>query len=214
MLINFNFIGFGRSGYEASTSLKDKINIARKRGKSGSSIFPANDGQESGAENIVQNEVQTVIEFLEKNLTHDPEKGIYLIGGSFGSWISLVTVASFPDKIKGVVFLSPAILPEMVSAGRQTKLPQFNISNYFQSLIQSFGQRPALAIGSKNAIFYPGRFKDGSAFDSAQFLRRKIGSSVEVMDVSTSQHSKDLVEGNREVKEKIVQWFIDQLGDQ
>ena len=45
-------------------------------------------------------------------------------------------------------------------------------------------------------------FKDGSAWDGAQLLRREIGPNVEVMEISTSPHATKLVEGNREVKEK------------
>ena len=52
-------------------------------------------------------------------------------------------------------------------------------------------------------------FKDGSAWDGAQLLRREIGPNVEVMEISTSPHATKLVEGNREVKEKIVQWLTD-----
>jgi len=40
-------------------------------------------------------------------------------------------------------------------------------------------------------------------------LRREIGPNVEVMEISTSPHATKLVEGNREVKEKIVQWLTD-----
>jgi pimeloyl-ACP methyl ester carboxylesterase len=208
----FNFIGFDRPGYEALLPQSDKINIVKMRSKSGHAMFPTNEGLESGAQNIVRNEIQTVIEFIERAPTYDPEKGIYLIGGSFGSWISLITVLSFPDKVKGVVFLSPAIPPEMVGADRQAEKPMLNISNYFESLINNFGQRPALAIGSKKDIIVPGRFKDGSAFDSAQLLRAKIGSNIEIMEVSSSLHSRRLVESNRKVKDKIVQWLINQAG--
>ena len=206
---NFNFIGFDRPGHEAPLTKRERINNVRNRSKSRSPMFPAIDGKESGAENIVRNEILSIIEFLERAPSHDPEKGIYLIGGSFGSWISLVTVSSFPDKIKGVVFLSPAIIPEMVSADKQARARKLNISNYFQSLIQSFGQRPALAIGSKNDIIDPDAifFKDGSAWHGAQLLRKEMGPNVDVMEVSSSLHANKLVEGNREVKERIVQWL-------
>jgi len=120
-----------------------------------------------------------------------------------GSWVSLCTVHSFPDKIKGVVFLSPALLPEWVSTDHQAKHPEHN-SNYFKSLIKSFGQRPALAIGSKTDIIAPFMSKYGSALDGAKLLKKEIGPNVEIMEVSTSLHSNDLVAGSREVREKII----------
>lgn len=207
---NFNFIGFNRAGGLSGGPLKDHIRNAAKRGKSGSVYFPTIDGKESATENIVRNEVSTVIEFVERAPTHDSKKGVYLIGGSMGSWVSLCTVHSFPDKIKGVVFLSPALLPEWVTTD-QAKHPEHNISNYFKSLIKSFGQRPALAIGSKTDIIAPFMSKDGSALDGAQLLKKEIGPNVEIMEVPTSLHSNDLVAGSREVREKIIQWLNDQL---
>ncbi len=204
---HFNFIGFDRAGALSGGSLRDHIRNAAKRGKSGSVYFPTIDGKESASENIVSNEVLSVIEFIERAPTHDSEKGIYLIGASMGSWVSLVTVHSFPDRIKGVIFLSPAILPEMIAP--VPKRPQFNPTNYLKSLIKSFEQRPALAIGSKSDIIAPFLSKDGSALDGALLLREKIGSNIEVMEVSSSLHSGELVDNSREVREKIAQWLVD-----
>ena len=208
---NFNFIGFDRSdALHDYSSLGHAVKHATKRSKSGSVYFPTIDGKESGTENIVRNEVLSAIEFIERAPTHDSAKGIYLIGASMGSWVSLVTVNSFPDKIKGIVFLSPAILPEWVTTD-QAKYPKRNISNYFSSLVRSFGQLPALAIGSKNDIIAPFISKHGSALDGALLLRKEIGSNVEVMEVSTSLHSWELVSRSRKVREKIIQWLNDQV---
>jgi alpha-beta hydrolase superfamily lysophospholipase len=208
---NFNFIGFDRAGALSTGSQRDHIRNTQKRGKSGSAMFPSIDGKESAAENIFRNEVSAVIEFVERAPTHDPPKGIYLIGGSFGSWISLVTVHSCPQKIKGVIFLSPAILPEWVTAIGQDKQPGFNVTSYFKSLIRSFGQRPALAIGSKNDIIAPHMSKHGSALDGAQLLRKEIGPNLEVMEVSTSLHSFELVADSRKVRKKIMEWLTAQV---
>jgi pimeloyl-ACP methyl ester carboxylesterase len=189
--------------------MKDAVRITANRGKSGSVYFPTKDGKESATENIVRNEVKAVIEFIEKAPTHDPNKGIYLIGASMGSWASLCTVHSFPDKIKGVVFLSPSLLPEWVSAEEQIKRSDHNLTNYFESLTKTLGQRPALAIGSKTDIIAPHMSKTGSALDGAQLLQKEIGPNVEVMEVSSSLHSGELVSSSRKVREKIVQWLVD-----
>jgi pimeloyl-ACP methyl ester carboxylesterase len=115
---------------------------------SNSLMYPI-DGKNSAAENILQNEISSTIEFVERAPTFDSNKGIYLIGGSLGSWISLLTVKAFPDKIKGVVFLSPGIIPAMV-----TTFPgKFDRESYFKSLTDSFGDRPALAIGEKYHVY-------------------------------------------------------------
>ena len=128
---NFNFIGFNRAGALSGGSTRAHVRNAAKRGKSGVVYFPTFDGKESASENIVCNEVLAVIEFVERASTHDPKKGIYLVGASMGSWLSLVAVHSFPEKIKGVVFLSPAIIPEMITP--DPKRPEYNVTNYLVS---------------------------------------------------------------------------------
>ena len=194
----FNFVCFTRAGGSGPKN-------NRSRGKGGHSYFPTKDGKESAAENIMKNEVTTLIEFLEGAPTHDMDKGIYLIGGSFGSMVSLVTVKEHPEKIPGVVFLSPAILPEWFTAKMQAKRPGFDILDYFDSLIKAYGNRPALAIGGTHDKIHP-KFK-GTAYDGSVFLKEKIGASVEVIKISSSQHSKDLVAKNSKVRKAIVEWL-------
>jgi len=207
---NSNFIGFDRAGAIRSRQ-RDHIKNAQKRGKSGSVMFPTNDGKESAPENVVRNEIQSLIKFIEKAPSHDPEKGIYLIGGSWGSFLSLVTVQSFPGQIKGVVFLSPAILPEWVTVDYEKKYPKYNRVRYWKSLVKSFGDRPGLAIGSKTDIIAPHLSKHGSALDGANLLRKEIGPNIEVMEVSTSDHSGKLVSSSSKVREKIVNWLISRM---
>jgi pimeloyl-ACP methyl ester carboxylesterase len=210
---NFNFIGFDRAGALRSGSLRDHVKNAQKRGKSGAVTYPTKDGKESAAQNVVRNEIKSIIEFIEKTPSHDPEEGIYLIGGSWGSLISLNTVQSFPDKIKGVVFLSPSINPEFVTIDFEIKYSEYNIDvvNYWKSLVKSFGKRPGLAIGSKTDIIVPHLSKHGSALDSANLLRRDIGTNIEVMEVSTSDHSGKLIRSTPKVKDKIVSWLTSQI---
>jgi|GEM_PF-3439127 len=208
---NFNFIGFDRADalpFGEAASRKDHIHNLMKRSKSGMIMYSAVDGKESAVENVIRNEVSTIIEFIEGAPTHHLDKGIYLIGSSLGSWISLMTVHFFPDKIKGVIFLSPAILPEMVASDLPIKYPKYDFN--FKTLVNSFGKRPALAIGGTEDIIDANISKNGSAFDCAQLLRNEIGPNVEVMGVASSLHSWELVERNRKVREKITLWLSDQ----
>lgn len=203
----FNFITFEpwHTLYEGSFKVQ-QANMYKKRGKSRAGHFPSIDGKESPAQNIARNEVSAIIRFVERAPTHDPQKGIYLIGACIGSMISLETIHSYPDKIKGVVFLSPMILPIFFTPDIQAKYSNLNISDYFKTLVSSFGEHPGLAIGG-DADFHP-QFTE-SALDSARFLRQEIGPNVEVMALSTSLHATDLIEGKRGVREKIVQWLVD-----
>jgi pimeloyl-ACP methyl ester carboxylesterase len=195
----------------ASTAQRESIAIITKRSKSGDIMWPSVDGKEPGAENIVRNEISAVIEYVKNAPTHDPKQGIYLIGGSYGSWLSLVTVNAFPEEIKGVVFLSPAILPKWMTPGAEIYNPRLNIIKYFQALIRSFGQRPALAIGSKTDFIIHDKPNDGSALDGVLLLKKEIGPNVEVMEVSTPMHAQILAARSQEVREKIVQWLSKQV---
>ena len=172
-------------------------------------MFPSVSGKESGFENICRNEVTSIIEFIERAPTHNPEQGTYLIGSSYGSWISLLTVRMFPEKIKGVVFLSPGIPPEHVSVKMQAENPNLNITNYYESLTHNFERRPGLAIGSKNDKYHS--VPTESTLDAAHLLRKDIGSNIEIMDVPSSAHGEELIAESPEVREKIVQWLTSQI---
>ena len=81
-------------------------------------MFQGADGTPSAAEDILDNEIASILQFVQTTPSYDPQKGIVLIGGSYGSWLSLKTIERFPTlPIKGVVFLSPAILPYWVQKG-------------------------------------------------------------------------------------------------
>lgn len=200
----FNFIGFDFYGWAKCepANLWPCIKKGLARSKSGSLMMPSPDGEESATENIARNEIQAVISFLEKVPTHDPEKGAYLIGASIGSWISLCAVHQFPDKITGVVFLSPAIVAQMWS--EPEKYP--NAEKYWDSLLKSFGDRPALAIGGTEDHIVL-KWTESTAWDSAQFLQKEIGTNVELMKVETDKHATVLVSSNKKVRERIVGWL-------
>jgi pimeloyl-ACP methyl ester carboxylesterase len=201
----FNFIGFDRPDAKYGRSLKETIYDLYKRAESGDDTCPSIDGKECAAENIVRNEVSTIIEFIEKTPTHSPEKGIYLIGDSFGSVIALYTVKSFPEKIKSVVFLSPAISPKWVSPEFQAEFPQFNIEKCFEDLFKAYGQRPGLAIGSKKDIFDVR--KTTSTLEGAEFIKTGIGSNIKILAVSTGTHGSKLIANDKYVRGEIVKYL-------
>ena len=163
--ININFIGFDRAGALSSGSQSEHLRNTMKRSKGGALNFPTVGGKESAAQDIVKNEIRALLEFVESSPTHDPQKGVYLIGGSFGAMIALESVASFPDKIKGVIFVSPSVLPVWFTEETQSRETKFDIINHFQSLVKAFGSRPGLAIGSdkdKISTKFPGTSLDGA----------------------------------------------------
>ena len=207
-----NYFTFERAGASSYLNTWDKhYKNLTKRTKTGYTYFLTKDGKESAAQNIIRNEVKTAIEYIEETPTHDPEKGIYLVGSSYGSWLAMVTVNSFPSRIKGVVFLSPSILREWVTTD-QEKYPQLNIVEYWSTLVNVFGKdRPALAVGgAKEKLRGAKGWPTWPAIDGANFLQEAIGSNVEVYDTSFSElHGIELFGHEPEVTTKVVQWITD-----
>jgi pimeloyl-ACP methyl ester carboxylesterase len=206
--VGFNYIVFNRA--DAITGppwpgKKEQISRAIKRGESGSLYFPSFDGKESGSENIYRNELIAIFEFIAKAPQHDSGKGVFLIGSSFGSWLSLLAVKERPE-VAAAVFLSPAIVPGFV----ETEQQGINVLNYSQNLFMSYGNRPGIAIGGAKDIIDQ-EFKEQSAFDAANLLRRRIGLNIEVVEVATSAHGEKLIEGDEALRQKIVSWIKSQV---
>jgi pimeloyl-ACP methyl ester carboxylesterase len=200
----FNFVGFDFSGWPncPTSNLGPCVKRGQERGASGSLMMPSVDGKEAGTQNLTRNEVHSIIRFIEDSPTHDANKGIFLIGSSLGSWISLRTVHSYPDKIKGVIFLSPGIVSDMWN--EPDKYP--NAIEYWESMLKAFGTRPAFAIGgSKDNIVL--RWSNNTAWDSAQFLRNKIGPNVDILKIETADHAEKLVSQHSDVRGQIVSWL-------
>ncbi|MDD5099996.1 MAG: alpha/beta fold hydrolase [Syntrophales bacterium] len=198
---HFNFIAFDFADPPAgSMNQQEMLKYLNNQRNSRSTWLPIS-GRNSAAENILRNEISSVIEFVERAPSHSPDKGIYLIGGSFGSWLSLLTVQAFPDKIKGVVFVSPSTIPLLIEQYPGAK-------KYLTSLTDSFGNRPALAIGSKQDIIAPFLSKTESALDAANLFQKHIGANVEVMEVSNNAHARFLIQESGAVRDKIVIWLV------
>jgi pimeloyl-ACP methyl ester carboxylesterase len=198
----FNFIVPTYSGHPRG---KPCGKAAQSRGKSGLITFPTIEGKESGAENIVHNEIKALIEVIKNAPSHDQEKGIYLIGSSIGAWYSLVTIYYYPESINGVVFVSPSILSDWPEWTQPQKYPDLNAKGYLESLVKAFGNRPGLAIGGNKDIIWSGHSIE-TAWDSAVFIKEQVGENVEIMEVSTKAH-KSFIQDFKIVREKIVQWL-------
>ena len=86
----------------------------------------------------------------------------------------------------------------------QEKYP--NANEYWESMLKAFGTRPALAIGgSKDNIVL--KWTNNTAWDSAQFLRKKIGPNVDILKIETADHAEKLVSQHSDVREQIVSWL-------
>lgn len=121
----FSFVGCDYYRFTRGT-VDELIKIGQSRGESGLIAFPSIDGKESGAENIVRNEIKSLLESVKESPIYDMQKSIYLIGDSIGSWYSLVAVRYFPEEIKGVIFLSPGILSDWPEWSQPEKYPNLN----------------------------------------------------------------------------------------
>lgn len=208
----FNFIGFDRFDAKKITSHGGGMKSVTSRGKSKSTMFPTLDGKESGAENIFKNEVAAVIKFIEGAPTHDGTKGIYLIGSSMGSLVSFYAVREFPESIKGVVLVTPSIIEEWFEGARKEKYASYNWdTKFFDRLIESFGDRPALAIGGQQDYFK--EVPTATTWESAKFIKSKIGPNVKLMDIFGSLHGVRLIQNDEEVRKKIIEWLTEQLSD-
>ena len=115
------------------------------RAKSNQLIY-AEDNQETALENIVENEVKSVLKFIKSSSWYESDNGIFIIGGSFGAWIalSLISDQEIKKDIKGIVFLSPSIAPHKSSGKYANEIITYN------NLIKNIGEIKGLAIGSAN----------------------------------------------------------------
>jgi pimeloyl-ACP methyl ester carboxylesterase len=202
---NFNFLGFERYPVTKSggTGLMVSTLVSSRRCDN---AFIPSDGKPSAAESITKNEIAACIELLERTPTHDPEKGIYLIGESYGSWVALVAAHYFPEKIKGVIYVSPSILLSYWKNENPQHKLEAESSTYLDLLIKSYGNRPALFIGSQKD-----KVSDNtSTIENVRFLNEKMGSNKQIIDADSSFHSFKLLTNKKDIRKMIIQWLLEQ----
>ena len=171
------------------------------RSKSNQLIY-AEDNQETAIENIVENEVKSVLEFIKSSSWYESDNGIYIIGGSFGAWItlSLLSDEEIKNDIKGVVFLSPSTAPHKSSGKYANEIITYN------SLIKNIVEIKGLAIGSPNDELFPG----ATTKDAVDFLAETIPQmKIKKIITNSKLHAKELLKKDSEIKNDILNWIVE-----
>ena len=171
------------------------------RSKSNQLIY-AEDNQETAIENIVENEVKSVLEFIKSSSWYESNNGIYIIGGSFGAWItlSLLSDEEIKNDIKGVVFLSPSTAPHKSSGKYANEIITYN------KLISKISVIKGLAIGSPNDELFPG----ATTKDAVDFLAETIPQmKIKKLITDSKLHAKELLKQDSEIKNDILNWITE-----
>ena len=171
------------------------------RAKSNQLIY-AEDNQETAIENIVENEVKSVLKFIKSSSWYESDNGIFIIGGSYGAWIALSLISDQETKkdIKGVVFLSPSTAPHKSSGEYANEIITYN------NLIKNIGEIKGLAIGSANDELFPG----ATTKDAVDFLVETL-TEMKIKKIITDSklHAKELLKQDSEIKNDILNWIIE-----
>jgi pimeloyl-ACP methyl ester carboxylesterase len=115
---NLNLVSFDRDeppceGFKCFMTVGNRV-------PSGQPIYSPD--QQSALDHIVANEMVTVMSFITSSQFYQKAPKIFLIGGSYGAWVSL-QAASTPELsnyVHGAVFVSPSIAPHK-STGEYAK---------------------------------------------------------------------------------------------
>ncbi|MFL2780924.1 MAG: alpha/beta hydrolase [Rhodospirillales bacterium] len=173
-------------------------NVAR-RVKTGQIII-SNKGAKSSLEDIFENEITTIINYIIQNNAYNKTKGIHLIGSSYGSWLSLTTLNSnFREHIKGIIFLSPVVAPHKSSGKYKNEINKFHEYTKINTNI------PVLTIGSQKDEIWPGV----TTMDAAKFLHKKISAKSVLIDSNSQKHANKLLLGDHQIRRKIIDWLQD-----
>ena len=182
-----NLVTFDRNEKECKSFACFKT--VGQRSKSGQLIYAENN-RETAIEHILKNEITSVLNFIIESNWYDSRQGIYIIGGSFGSWLTLAVMSNptLRENVKGVVFLSPSIAPHKSSGKYAKELDKFK---YLKSSGQS---SKCFGIGSPNDTLFPG----ATTKDAVDFLNDNLScDTFKKLIVKSKLHSHELL-----VKEK------------
>ena len=171
-----------------------------QRSKSGQLIYAENN-QETAMEHILKNEITSVLNFITDSNWYDGSQGIYIIGGSFGSWLTLAVMSNptLKDNVKGVVFLSPSVAPHKSSGKYAKELEKFK---YLSSSIQS---PKCFGIGSPNDALFPG----ATTKDAVDFLDDNLScDTFKTLIVKSKLHSHKLLLKEKNIQNQIVKWIL------
>mgnify|MGYP001177497437 FL=1 len=171
-----------------------------QRSKSGQLIYAENN-QETAIEHILKNEIASVLNFIKESNWYDGSQGIYIIGGSFGSWLTLAVMSNptLRENVKGVVFLSPSVAPHKSSGKYAKELDKFK---YLKSSNQS---SKCFGIGSPNDILFPG----ATTKDAVDFLNDNLScDTFKKLIIKSKLHSHKLLVKEKNIQTQIVSWII------
>ena len=152
-------------------------------------------------EHILKNEITSVLNFITDSSWYDGSQGIYIIGGSFGSWLTLAVMSNptLKDNVKGVVFLSPSVAPHKSSGKYAKELDKFK---YLSSSIQS---PKCFGIGSPNDALFPGATTE----DAVDFLNDNLScDTFKTLIVKSKLHSHKLLVKEKNIQNQIVSWIL------
>ncbi len=171
-----------------------------QRSKIGQLIYAENN-QETAIEHILNNEITSVLNFIIESNWYYGSQGIYIIGGSFGSWLTLavMTNPTLRENVKGVVFLSPSVAPHKSSGKYAKELDKFKY-------LKSSNQSPkCFGIGSPNDILFPG----ATTKDAVDFLNDNLScDTFKKLIVKSKIHSYKLLVKEKNIQTQIVSWII------
>lgn len=166
----------------------------------GGNVMASPDGSPAAADDILKNELGAILSYAISAPNYNAAKGIVLIGGSYGSFLTLLaTTSRYAKHIKKAVFLSPAIAPQWMEGNHA---PPENVAR-FRKLVSAFGTRSALAIGGKKDLFW----QDVSTLTAAKFLHDKLKSHPQVIETNSRKHAAKLLLGDRKVRGQMISWI-------
>ena len=171
-----------------------------QRSKSGQLIYAENN-QETAMEHILKNEITSIFNFITESNWYDGSQGIYIIGGSFGSWLTLAVMSNptLKENVKGVVFLSPSVAPDKSRGKYAQELDKFK---YHSS---SFHSPKCFGIGSPNDVLFPG----ATTKDAVDFLNDNLScDSFKTLFVKSKLHSHKLLVKEKNIQTQIVRWIL------
>lgn len=195
---NFNLVTFDRdeipcSGFKCFATVGGRV-------PSGQPIYAGS--EPSALDHIVSNEIASVIDFVSNSQWHKSASNLFVIGGSYGAWITLQTTVTpeLSGAIDGVIFVSPSVAPHKSTGKYANELIRFN------EIKGGLKNKPVLAIGSGNDELFPG----ATTKDSIDFLATNlIGARVQIIVEHSGKHAKKLLLDSSRIRNQIIEWLVE-----
>lgn len=161
------------------------------------------EGEPSALDHIVANEILAVFDFVTKQDWYQTAPKLYLIGGSYGAWITLQAsvTPNLGNLINGAVLVSPSVAPHKSTGKYASEMLRFDV------IKTGFKGKPVLAIGSQNDALFPG----ATTADSLDLLERELrDAKIEIVQEPTGKHAKDLLFASPDQRQLLIDWIAQQ----